>query len=92
LVMEVRRLLLDHLQDHYALYGEDMGVRSARKHIGWYVHQLPQGDIFRRQMNTLETAQAQHQAVAEFFDALSVQFERLPHPQVSFESIALAPL
>ncbi len=31
LVMEVRRLLLDHLQDHYALYGEDSGVRSARK-------------------------------------------------------------
>ena len=92
LVMEVRRLLLDHLQDHYALYGEDMGVRSARKHIGWYVHQLPQGDIFRRHMNTLETAQAQHQAVAEFFDALSEQFERLPHPQVSCESIALAPL
>ena len=92
LVMEVRRLLLDHLQDHYALYGEDMGVRSARKHIGWYVHQLPQGDVFRRHMNTLETAQAQHQAVAEFFDTLSEQFERLPHPQVSCESIALAPL
>jgi tRNA-dihydrouridine synthase B len=61
LVMEVRRLLLDHLQDHYALYGEDSGVRSARKHIGWYVHQLPQGDAFRRHMNTLENAQAQHQ-------------------------------
>ena len=91
LVMEVRRLLLDHLQDHYALYGEESGVRSARKHIGWYVHQLPQGDVFRRHMNTLETAQAQHLAVAEFFDALSVQFERLPHPQVSSESIALAP-
>ena len=65
LVMEVRRLLLDHLQDHYALYGEDSGVRSARKHIGWYVHQLPQGDAFRRHMNTLENVQAQHQAVGD---------------------------
>lgn len=92
LVMEVRRLLLDHLQDHYALYGEESGVRSARKHIGWYVHQLPQGDVFRRHMNTLETAQAQYQAVTEFFDAMSEQFERLPHPQVSCESIALASL
>ena len=91
LVMEVRRLLLDHLQDHYALYGEDSGVRSARKHIGWYVHQLPQGDAFRRHMNTLETAQAQYQAVADFFDVLAVQFERLPHPLVSTESLALAP-
>ena len=34
LVSEVRRLLLAHLQDHYALYGEYTGVRSARKHIG----------------------------------------------------------
>jgi len=91
LVMEVRRLLLDHLQDHYALYGEDIGVRSARKHIGWYVHQLPQGDAFRRYMNTLENAKDQHQAVADFFDALAVNFERLPHPLVSSESLALAP-
>ena len=91
LVMEVRRLLLDHLQDHYALYGEDSGVRSARKHIGWYVHQLPQGDAFRRHMNTLENAKAQHQAVGEFFDALAAQFERLPHPLVSSEPLALAP-
>jgi len=91
LVMEVRRLLLDHLQDHYALYGEDSGVRSARKHIGWYMHQLPQGDAFRRHMNTLENAQAQLQAVADFFDALAAQFERLPHPLVSNESLALAP-
>ena len=91
LVMEVRRLLLDHLQDHYALYGEDTGVRSARKHIGWYVHQLPQGDAFRSHMNTLENAQAQHQAVADFFDALASQFERLPHTLVSSESLAFAP-
>ena len=34
LVAEVRHLLLDHLQDHYALYGEFSGVRTARKHIG----------------------------------------------------------
>ena len=41
LVAEVRRLLLDHLEDHYGLYGEFTGVRSARKHIGWYVKDLP---------------------------------------------------
>ncbi len=51
LVAEVRRLLLDHLQDHYALYGEHTGVRSARKHIGWYVAGLPGGAAFRRAMN-----------------------------------------
>ncbi len=35
LVAEVQRALLEHLQDHYGLYGEYTGVRSARKHIGW---------------------------------------------------------
>ena len=30
LVLEVRRALLAHLQDHYGLYGECTGVRSAR--------------------------------------------------------------
>ena len=33
LVAEVRRLLLEHLQDHYGLYGQASGVRNARKHI-----------------------------------------------------------
>ena len=37
LVAEVQHLLLDHLQDHYSLYGEFSGVRTARKHIGLYV-------------------------------------------------------
>ncbi len=40
LVAEVRRLMLDHLKEHYALYGDYSGVRTARKHIGWYVRAL----------------------------------------------------
>jgi tRNA-dihydrouridine synthase B len=56
LVAEVRRLLLDHLQDHYALYGEFTGVRSARKHIGWYVRALPGGEAFRQHEPSWKTA------------------------------------
>jgi tRNA-dihydrouridine synthase B len=78
LVAEVRRALLAHLQDHYSLYGEYTGVRSARKHIGWYVHALPGGDTFRKHMNTLETAQQQLDAVAHFLDGLASQMDRLP--------------
>ena len=78
LVLEVRRALLGHLQDHYALYGEHTGVRSARKHIGWYVRTLPGGEAFRARMNTLESAAAQWQAVADFFDELAQAHERLP--------------
>jgi tRNA-dihydrouridine synthase B len=78
LVAEVRRALLAHLEDHYALYGEDTGVRSARKHIGWYVRGLPGGEAFRNQMNTLTDAAAQWQAVASYFDTLGATRERLP--------------
>jgi tRNA-dihydrouridine synthase B len=78
LVEEVRRLLCDHLLDHYDLYGEFSGVRTARKHIGWYVRALPGGEAFRDRMNALDTCEAQHAAVAQFFDALAAQHERLP--------------
>lgn len=78
LVIEVQRLLLEHLQDHYALYGEYTGVRSARKHIGWYVRTLPGGEAFRARMNLLPDSQAQVQAVADFFDELGTQMDRMP--------------
>ncbi len=78
LVAEVRRLLLEHLQDHYALYGEHIGVQSARKHIGWYVRQLPDGELFRGAMNRLHDAQAQLAAVAGYFDQLGATMDRLP--------------
>ena len=75
---EVRDLLLEHLLEHYDLYGEYAGVRSARKHIGWYVNELPDGQAFRQHMNTLESAAAQHAAVAAYFAQLTQQYERLP--------------
>ena len=78
LVAEVRRLLLEHLHDHYRLYGELTGVRSARKHIAWYVRQLPGGEDLRQHINTIDDCQVQWQAVADYFDRLGQQMERLP--------------
>lgn len=78
LVAEVKQLLLAHLQDHYSLYGEFAGVRTARKHIGWYVRELPGGEAFRTHMNTLANCQAQWAAVADYFDELNVRMDRLP--------------
>jgi tRNA-dihydrouridine synthase B len=78
LVGEVKRLLLDHLVDHYTLYGEYSGVRTARKHIGWYVKALPGGEQFRARMNALENSQAQLSAVTNFFDELGVAMDRMP--------------
>ena len=78
LVLEVRRALLDHLHDHYGLYGEFSGVRSARKHIGWYVRALPGGEDFRRRMNLVDSAAVQWQLVADYFEELADSHERLP--------------
>ena len=78
LVLDVKRLLLDHLLDHYQLYGEFTGVRTARKHIGWYVNALPGGDEFRGRMNALEDCRAQLAAVADFFDALGADTDSIP--------------
>jgi tRNA-dihydrouridine synthase B len=80
LVAEVRRLLIDHLQEHYALYGDYSGVRSARKHIAWYVRGLPGSEEFRREMNGIENCDAQLHAVGEFFDQLAGRSDRMPPP------------
>ena len=36
----MRDIILAHLGSLYAFYGEDIGVRIARKHLGWYCEQL----------------------------------------------------
>jgi tRNA-dihydrouridine synthase B len=78
LVAEVQRLLLEHLEDHYSLYGDFSGVRTARKHIGWYVRDLPGGEAFRARMNLLEDAQLQLAAVDGFFSELAATTDRMP--------------
>jgi tRNA-dihydrouridine synthase B len=67
---EIKQLLIEHLHEHYGLYGEYSGVRTARKHIGWYVRQLPGGESFRRLMNTVDACDQQLRVVAQYFDEL----------------------
>ncbi|MDO4683912.1 MAG: tRNA dihydrouridine synthase DusB, partial [Lautropia sp.] len=62
---EVRDVLIAHLQDHYHFYGAFIGVRSARKHIAWYLDSLPGADAdddtlaLRRAINQSEDADDQ---------------------------------
>ena len=77
-VLDVRLWLLEHLEDHYSLYGEHAGVRSARKHIGWALRGLPGGDAFRDDMNRIETCAEQHGAVAAWFARLADSSLRMP--------------
>ena len=65
----------------HSLYGEFTGVRTARKHIGWYVRDLPGSDIFRDQLNTLENSEDQVQAVEQFMNQLNQTMDRMPYRQ-----------
>lgn len=71
LISEVRELMDAHLKAHYAFYGDYLGVRTARKHIGWYVQDLVGGEDFRQQMNLLTDCDEQLAAVSSFFDHMA---------------------
>ncbi|HKJ77423.1 MAG TPA: tRNA dihydrouridine synthase DusB, partial [Gammaproteobacteria bacterium] len=66
--IEVRDLLLEHLENLYAFYGERTGVRVARKHIAWYSKGRHSGAAFRQAVNRVETAAEQLEMVGDFFD------------------------
>ena len=69
---EIAGWLRDHLMDHYQFYGELTGVRTARKHIGWYLKGLPGVKVFRDFLNQLESTDEQLRAIDDFFSGQHV--------------------
>jgi tRNA-dihydrouridine synthase B len=68
---EVRDMLLEHVTNVHQFYGEVMGPRIARKHVGWYlVHHDPDGS-FRRPFNAIDEAALQLTAIKGYFETLS---------------------
>ncbi|MEK6733765.1 MAG: tRNA dihydrouridine synthase DusB [Pseudomonadota bacterium] len=55
----------DHMIDHY---GEESGVRMARKHIGWYSSGMPSSAEFRFKVNQLSNAVEVKKRIEEFFN------------------------
>jgi tRNA-dihydrouridine synthase B len=78
-VSEARALIVAHLADHYDFYGEEAGVRIARKHLGWYSDALAGGAAFRSESNAAITATEQLAAVERFFEHLGGLGERLDY-------------
>ena len=80
---EVRDIMLAHLDQLYAFYGEHAGVRVARKHLGWYrdaampAHQsqrddtlaVTSADALFREMRVAETAVVQLALASEWLQA-----------------------
>jgi tRNA-dihydrouridine synthase B len=65
---KVRDIMRAHLEDLYALYGDETGVRVARKHLSWYFRQHPGQEALRNRLVTIETPHAQLSALLEHFD------------------------
>jgi len=69
-IQEIRSIMLGHLHNLYAFYGESTGVRVARKHISWYSKGQPGGAVFRDRVNRLDTIAEQLALTQEFFARL----------------------
>ncbi len=67
---EIESVLLRHLNNLYLFYGEYMGVRIARKHLGWYFKNMSNHAEYRCRFNVLESPFEQKEAVKHFVQHL----------------------
>jgi len=69
--LEVRDILVGHLQHLHEFYGELSGVRIARKHLGWYAKDRAENARFRAVVNAAESAEAQLRLTNDYFELLA---------------------
>ena len=74
--LEVRDILVGHLEHLHDFYGELSGVRIARKHLGWYAKDRPENARFRAVVNAAETAEAQLRLTNDYFEGLAEAQDR----------------
>ncbi|TVQ74846.1 MAG: tRNA dihydrouridine synthase DusB [Chromatiaceae bacterium] len=67
---EVRAIMNEHLDALYAFYGESVGVRVARKHIGWYLAGRPGAEQVRPEILRAPTRAAQQPPLDQYFQTL----------------------
>ncbi|MCB5196583.1 tRNA dihydrouridine synthase DusB [Deefgea salmonis] len=85
-VLEIHGVLLGHLDDLYAFYGEYSGCRIARKHIAWYTKGLHGSNEFRQTMYAEESTAGQALAVDTYLKSLLNFGERLQYRNTANES------
>jgi tRNA-dihydrouridine synthase B len=65
---EVCDILCGHLEALYAFYGEQQGVRIARKHLGWYAKDRTENASFRAIVNRAESCLEQLRLTRDYFE------------------------
>src|SRR6056297_1399465 len=68
---EIRDILIGHLNALHAFYGEESGVRIARKHLGWYAKDRSENARFRAVVNRAESASEQIDLTLAYFEQLA---------------------
>lgn len=63
-----KEVILGLLDDYYRFYGENSGLRIARKHLGWYLDKVPGGSNHKKNIYAANSADAQMTAMKQFFD------------------------
>jgi tRNA-dihydrouridine synthase B len=56
---KVRDTILAHLESLYEFYGEETGLRVARKHLGWYFEKLQEAPDVHRELMAASTSAMQ---------------------------------
>lgn len=69
-IAEVRDIMLAHLRDLHAFYGDETGVRVARKHIDWYARGRAHAHASRHAVMQATDATTQVDRARTYFDAL----------------------
>jgi len=64
---KVRDIMRAHLEDLYAFYGDETGVRVARKHLSWYFRQHPGQDALRNRLVLIESPREQLSTLLEHY-------------------------
>ena len=75
-IVDRRGVILAHLEAINSFYGEEQGMRIARKHLGWYCDRLDAGADRRKVLLAVDTCAAQLELARELFAGLSGQTAR----------------
>lgn len=74
---EIRRILIGHVQALHDFYGDYMGARIARKHVGWYLQEQDPTRVVRKQFNGVEEAAHQLRFLETYFQGIQTEEVRV---------------
>jgi tRNA-dihydrouridine synthase B len=80
-IEEIQITTIKHVQDLYAFYVEERGLRVARKHISWYTKGLKNSAQFRSSMNQIENCELQIAAINFYFESLKEFSKFIPYDE-----------